>query len=147
VSYEDLVLEALCVGWVDSSARRVDDERTALQFTPRRPGSGWARTNKARVDALERAGLMTSAGRAVVDAAKADGSWTLLDAAEALEEPPDLVVALDALPVARTAWDCFPPSARKQMLMWVLTAKRPATRAARVAAIVQKAAHGERAQG
>ncbi len=138
--YEDLVLEALCVGWVDSQARA-----GALLFSPRRRGSGWARTNKARVEALEAAGLMLPAGRAVVEAAKADGSWTLLDSAEALEEPPDLTAALDAVPAARSAWDGFPGSARKAMLTWLVTAKRPETRGRRVAAVVDRAAVGERA--
>jgi hypothetical protein len=81
-TYEELVLEALCVGWIDGQARAVDQEWTALLMTPRKRGSGWARTNKARVEALEAAGLMQAAGRAAVEAAKADGSWTLLDSAE-----------------------------------------------------------------
>jgi uncharacterized protein YdeI (YjbR/CyaY-like superfamily) len=145
VPYEDLVLEALCVGWVDSQARAVDADRSALLFTPRRPGSGWARTNKVRVEALEAAGLMRPGGRAVVETAKADGSWTLLDSVEALEEPADLTAALDATPGARTAWDAFPGSARKAMLTWLVTARRPETRERRVTAIAERAAVGERA--
>lgn len=145
VAYDDLVEEALCVGWVDGQARRVDDERGALLFTPRRRGSGWARTNKERVERLEAAGLMQPAGRAVVEAAKADGSWSLLDAAEALEVPPDLAGALDANPRARAAWDGFPPSTRKQLIAWVTTAKRPQTRERRVRETVERASRGERA--
>lgn len=147
VAYEELVEEALCVGWVDGQARRVDEDRTALLMTPRRPGSGWARTNKERVARLEAAGRMQPAGRAVVQRAQQDGSWSLLDTAEALEEPPDLTAALDAQPPARAQWDAFPPSARKLMLTWVATAKRPQTRAARVAAVADGAARGERARG
>jgi uncharacterized protein YdeI (YjbR/CyaY-like superfamily) len=144
--YEEIVEEALCVGWIDGQARAHDAERTSLLMTPRKRGSGWARTNKVRIERLEAEGRMLPAGRAVIDAAKADGSWTLLDGPEALEEPPDLVAALDAQPAARAAWDGFPPSARKLMLTWLVTAKRPQTRAARIAAIADRASRGERAQ-
>lgn len=145
LAYEDLVQEALCVGWVDGQARAVDAERTSLLVAPRRPGSGWARTNKERVALLQAAGLMRPAGQAVVDAAIADGSWSLLDASEALEVPADLAAALDADPAARAAWDGFPPSARKQLIAWVTTAKRPETRARRVTETAVRAARGERA--
>ena len=145
LAYEDLVEEALCVGWVDSQARSLDAERSALLLTPRRPGSGWARTNKERVARLQAAGLMRPAGQAVVDRAVADGSWSLLDASEALEVPPDLAAALDADPAARAAWDGFPPSARKQLIFWVTSAKRPETRARRIAETAAKASRGGRA--
>ena len=145
VAYAELVEEALCVGWIDGQTQRLDDGRHAQLFTPRKRGSGWARTNKVRIERLEASGLMLPSGRTVIDAAKADGSWTLLDSAEALEEPADLVAALDAQASARAAWDGFPPSARKAMLTWLVMAKRPQTRAARVAAIADRAAVGERA--
>jgi uncharacterized protein YdeI (YjbR/CyaY-like superfamily) len=96
VSYEDAVEEALCFGWIDSVSSRVDDERGMLRFSPRRPGSIWARSNKERIARLEVAGLMTEAGRRVVETAKADGSWTVLDAAEDLVVPDDLAAALAA---------------------------------------------------
>ena len=145
VAYEDLVEEALCVGWVDSTARRVDEQRSALRSTPRKRGSGWARTNKERFARLEAAGLMRPAGQAVVAAARADGSWTLLDDVEALREPPDLGAELDARPVARAAWDAFPPSARRALLAWIVQAKRPETRARRIAETADRATAGERA--
>ena len=81
----------------------------------------------------------------VIDAAKADGSWTLLDAAEALLEPPELSAALDANPEARRQWDAFPRSPRKALIFWVSSAKRPETRLRRVTKIVGEAAQGRRA--
>jgi len=81
----------------------------------------------------------------VIDAAKADGSWTLLDAAEALLEPPELSAALDANPEARRQWDAFPRSPRKALIFWVSSAKRPETRLRRVTMIVDEAAQGRRA--
>jgi uncharacterized protein YdeI (YjbR/CyaY-like superfamily) len=147
VSYDDAVREALAFGWVDSTAGSVDDSRTKLYFAPRRRASGWARSNKLRVEALERDGLMTEAGRRAVRAAQEDGSWTLLDDVEDLVVPPDLAAALDARPGARAHWDAFPPGARRAMLAWIVTAKRPATREKRVAETAAAAAEGRRAHG
>ncbi|MDO8362765.1 MAG: YdeI/OmpD-associated family protein [Actinomycetota bacterium] len=144
--YENQIEEALRVGWVDSTAKRLDDERSMLYFARRRPGSGWARTNKARIARLEAEGKMLPAGRAVVDRARADGSWTLLDDVEALVVPDDLAVALDGDQRALAHWNGFAPSARKQILWWITQAKRPATRAARIEQTVQLASRGERAR-
>jgi uncharacterized protein YdeI (YjbR/CyaY-like superfamily) len=147
VAYEELVEEAICFGWIDSTVNPLDDERALQLMTPRKPKSGWTRTNRRRVDALEAQGLMTDAGRRAVEVAKANGWWTIYDAVEDLVEPDDLSAALDASPPARAAWDTFAPSARKQMLWWMITAGKPETRARRIATIVSEAAHGRRAAG
>jgi len=75
VEYDAAVEEALCFGWVDSKSRSVDDERTSLYFTPRKPKSSWSESNVARVEKLEAAGLMRDAGRRVVEEAKSMGRW------------------------------------------------------------------------
>src|SRR5690348_17015951 len=67
VDYDAAVEEALCFGWVDSKSRAVDDERTSLYFTPRKPKSAWSESNVARVAKLESAGLMRAAGRRAVE--------------------------------------------------------------------------------
>ena len=131
-SYEQAVEEALCFGWIDGPANKLDDERTMLWFAPRRPGSGWARTNKARIERLIADGRMTPAGLAKIEAAQADGSWTLLDSVERLEVPDDLAAEFDKYPDARAHFDAFPPSARRMALAWIAMAKRPETRAKRV---------------
>jgi uncharacterized protein YdeI (YjbR/CyaY-like superfamily) len=145
VKYELAVEEALCVGWIDSTSRTVDDERRMLWFTRRKPGSGWARTNKERVARLEAEGRMTPAGRALIDAAKADGSWTLLDDVENLVVPDDLAAAFDRYPGSRAQFDAFPPSARRAILSWIVQAKRETTRAARLEESARLAAEGKRA--
>jgi len=145
VGYEPAVEEALCFGWIDSTHRALDDERTALWFTRRKPGSGWARTNKERILRLEADGRMTPAGRAVIDAAKADGSWTLLDDVEKLVVPDDLAAAFDRYPGSREQYDAFPPSARRVILVWIVQAKREATRAARLEQTARLAQEGKRA--
>jgi uncharacterized protein YdeI (YjbR/CyaY-like superfamily) len=131
-SYDDVVEEALCFGWIDSTARTFDDERSGLRLAPRKKGSGWARTNKARIERLERDGLLTDAGRAVVERAEQDGSWTLLDEVENLTVPEDLVVELAARPPARENFDAFPPGIRRGILEWIVRAKRTETRRRRV---------------
>ncbi len=145
VPYDELVEEALCFGWIDSLARRVDDERTQLMFTPRKPASRWSRPNKERVARLTQAGLMAPAGVATVELAQRTGTWTALDLVEDLVEPPVLTAALDAEPAARRSWDGFPPSARRALLDWIYSAKTDATRDKRVRATVEEAAEGRRA--
>ena len=147
IEYAELVEEAICFGWIDSTAGTLDEERGMQLMTPRKPKSGWTRLNRQRVEAMEEQGRMTDVGRRAVEAAKANGWWTIYDAADDLIEPDDLAAALDASPAARAAWDGFPPSPRKQMLWWVISAGRPETRANRIAKIVAEAASGRRAQG
>jgi uncharacterized protein YdeI (YjbR/CyaY-like superfamily) len=77
VDYDAAVEEALCFGWVDSKSRSVDDERTSIYFTPRKPKSAWSESNVARVEKLEAAGLMQAAGRQAVEDAKRLGTWPL----------------------------------------------------------------------
>lgn len=147
LDYEGAVEEALCFGWVDSTGGAIDDERTRLYFAPRKPRSGWAATNKARIERLIEEGRMAPAGSAAIERAKANGSWEILDSAERLEVPDDLAAALAALPTAALNFGVFPPSARKQLLTWVAFAVRPETRAKRVRRIAEAAARNERALG
>lgn len=144
IGYEDAVRHALCFGWIDGPVRTFAENSVGQWFSPRRRGSGWAATNKARLAELESAGLLAPAGIRVIAAAKADGSWTVLDGPEAGIEPDEFAAALDAVPAARAAWDAFPKSVKKQGLTLIATAKRAETRAARIAKIVADAAEGKR---
>ena len=100
-TYEELVVEALCFGWIDSKPGAVDADRTKLYFTPRRKGSGWAATNKARVARLIAEGRMQPAGLAAIERAKEDGSWTKLDGSDSLDVPTDLEAEFAAFLAAR----------------------------------------------
>ena len=142
LSYDELVEEALCFGWIDSRGNTLDTERTKLMITPRKRGSGWSRVNKERIDRLLANGLMTPAGLAKIEAAKVDGSWTALDDIEAMIVPPDLDAALRAEPDALAGWERFAPSVKKPLLQWVASAKRPETRGTRVAETVAGAKAG-----
>lgn len=146
IGYDDIVEECLCFGWIDSTVRTLDAERSALYLSRRKKGSTWSASNKARLERLLPAGLVQPAGLAAIERAKADGSWTILDAVEALELPADLAAALDANPPAREHYERFTRSAKKQLLWWVISAKKPETRAARIAEAVAQAADGRPAR-
>jgi uncharacterized protein YdeI (YjbR/CyaY-like superfamily) len=147
VSYEDCVVEALRWGWVDSTQKPVDADRSKLWFAPRRPTSIWTRANKERIARLEAEGRLEAPGRAAVEAAQADGRWTQMDAVEDRDVPDDLAAAFVAHPGSREQWDRFSPSAQKQLLGWIVLAKRSETRALRVLATAEAAARGEKAYG
>ena len=143
LSYEDAVRQALCFGWIDGPVRSFP-EGHGQWFSPRRPSSGWAATNKARLVSLEAEGLLAPAGIRAIEVAKANGTWEMLDGPEAGIEPDEFAEALDAVPAARANWDTFPKSVKKLGLTQIATAKRPQTRSARIAKIVADAAEGKR---
>lgn len=145
LDYEEAVEEALCFGWIDSKPNKLDEERSLLWIAPRKAGSGWSKPNKERIERLLAAGLMMPAGLAKIEAAKVDGSWTSLDAIEALEIPADLAEALAALPSAAEYFEAFPRSVKRGILEWIVTAKRPETRAKRIDETARLAAENRRA--
>ena len=148
-TYAEAVEEALCFGWVDSSTRRVDDERAMYYFSPRNPKSTWSRANKERVERLIADGRMTDAGMALIEAAKENGYWTIFDEIEDLIIPADLAAALDSHADAARYFDAFPVSAKKNILWWITPrghpAKRPATRLNRITKTATLAAHNRMA--
>ncbi len=147
LSYDAIVEEALCFGWIDSTARALDADRSKLYFRQRKPGSNWSGLNKRRVEALEAAGLMTDAGRAAIERAKQDGTWTILDDVEALVMPPDLVALFDANPEAKANFEAYPRSAKMGFLWWLKSAKTEATRAKRLDGTLRAAEQNVRVPG
>jgi uncharacterized protein YdeI (YjbR/CyaY-like superfamily) len=95
---------------------------------------------------LEAAGLIEPAGAAVIEAARADGSWSAYDDVDNMVVPDDLAQALAARPRAAEHWEGFPPSSKRAILQWVLEAKRPETRAKRIVEAAAEAAEGRRAR-
>jgi uncharacterized protein YdeI (YjbR/CyaY-like superfamily) len=142
--YPDVVQECLAFGWIDSLPRKKDDRRSMLYIAPRKPGANWSRVNKGHVAVLEAAGLMTDAGRAAVARAKTDGTWGALDAVEDGEIPADLAAAFATNPGTEAIWHGWPRSVRRGALEILLNAKRPETRAARIAGIIDSAMAGTR---
>lgn len=148
VTYEQALQEALCFGWIDSTVGRIDEERYKQRYTPRNDRSVWSASNKARVERLIVDGLMAPPGLAKVEAAKRNGSWESLNDVDRIgrgaDVPGDLLEALSAEPRAREAFEKRPPSEKKLWGYWVLSAKRPETRARRVAETVKRVLAGRR---
>lgn len=109
---------ALCWGWIDSQARRLDDHYYVQRFSPRRKRSPWSQVNVARVAELIAAGRMRPPGQVEIDAAKADGRWDAAYAPQSTAEvPPDLAAALESRPAARTAFDALSRSDRYLLIL------------------------------
>ena len=143
LTYDQAVEEALCVGWIDGQARSRDTGSTFIRMTPRRPRSIWSARNVARVERLVAEGRMTDAGRAQVRAAQADGRWDRAYGGETTLEPPvDLAMALAAEPRAQAWFDVLTRGNRNAVVGQVLEARRPETRARRIARIVEALAQG-----
>lgn len=145
VPFTDVVDEALCFGWVDSKINKLDEERAMRLFTPRNPKSPWSRINKEKVARLAAQGRMAAAGMKLVEGAKADGSWNIYDEIEDLVVPPDLASALEENASAGDYFGNFPDSSKKNILWWVKSARRPQTRAMRIAKTVALAAENRMA--
>lgn len=145
LDYNAAVEEALCFGWVDSKPGKVDEKRSKLWFSPRKRGTGWSRPNKERVARLIASGLMCEAGRIKIEAAKNDGSWSKLDAVEALDVPADLTQAFQTHPGSMDNFEAFPRSVKRGILEWLVQAKKPETRAARLEETARLAAENKRA--
>ena len=148
LTYNDAVEEALCFGWIDSKINPIDDDFYMQVFTPRKRESAWSPLNKARVERLLAAGLMTAAGLVVVKAAKDSGTWNATKHVEELSIPPDLEKALEANPDASRYWVSYSASRRKGVLYRLAGAKRPDTRARYLRDIIENMArnlsHAER---
>jgi len=145
ISYEESVVEALAVGWVDGLHVTVDEHRSMLWFAPRKPTSAWSRPNKERIARLEHEGRLLPAGRLAVEVSQANGAWSLLDDSDNLLVPDDLALAFAQYPGAQEHWDGFPPSTQRAILGWIAHAKTTPTREKRIDETAERASRGERA--
>jgi uncharacterized protein YdeI (YjbR/CyaY-like superfamily) len=139
LTYEEAVEEALCFGWIDGLVHALDKEKYTIRFTPRSPTSVWSENNKRRVEKLFREGRMAEPGLRLVEAARASGQW---DAATRREEPalpPELEQALRARAGAWSGFEALPASRKKQLIWWVMDAKRDTTRRKRLEAVIEEA--------
>ena len=141
IAWPEAVDEALCFGWIDSKATAIDEERYEQYFTKRKTGSPWSKLNKDKVAALEAAGKIAPAGQAAIDAAKEDGSWSMMDDAEALIVPDDLARLLDEHALAN--FRALSPSRQRTILAWIVLAKRDDPRARRIQQTADAVRRGE----
>ncbi|MCB2178551.1 YdeI/OmpD-associated family protein [bacterium] len=146
ISYEASVEEALCFGWVDSIIKRIDEQKYVRKFTPRKPKSVWSPSNIRRVEKLIAAGKMTEYGLSLVEAAKLSGSWENPAVRPKLDltMPEEFAQALAEHPQAKDTFDSLTKTYRKQYLTWIVTAKRPETKARRIAEAIRLLAQGKK---
>jgi uncharacterized protein YdeI (YjbR/CyaY-like superfamily) len=146
IPYDDAVEEALCFGWIDSIVQKIDDERYAQKFTPRKNSSKWSELNKRRVRKLLREGKMTPAGLAKIgdgvleagEGSKSESKTKGLIIPESLEE---------SLRANGKAWENFnrlAPSYRRQYIGWITSAKKEETRNKRIREAVELLARNEK---
>jgi uncharacterized protein YdeI (YjbR/CyaY-like superfamily) len=142
--YHEAIEQALCFGWIDGLHRKHTDHSSRLRFTPRRPSSSWSAVNRERAERMSEQGLMTEQGQALIDLAKASGTWQVVPS-DVSAVPDDLRDALRSNDPAGKHFDAFPPSSRRLILEWIVTAKKPETRRRRIDRTVELAAVGLRA--
>lgn len=134
--WEEAVQVAICYGWIDSTVKKLDDERRRQMFTPRKDKSVWSKLNKTYIEKLIAEDLMHESGLRKIEIAKQNGSWSSLDSVENLEIPKDLAAAFSKNKKAFANYNNFSPSYRKGYLYWLNQAKREETRIARIAQII-----------
>jgi uncharacterized protein YdeI (YjbR/CyaY-like superfamily) len=139
LAYSDTVDEALCFGWIDSKAKPIDEEKFMQFFCPRKEKSVWSKINKEKVGRLIKEGLMTKSGFDIIEKAQQNGSWTILDEAEALIIPQDLEDEFQKKPNAKDYFLKLSRSDKRNILQWLALAKRPETRQKRINEIVKLA--------
>ena len=135
---------ALCYGWIDGQSRRIDDDWFIQRFTPRRPNSTWSKTNREKIGALIAAGRMRPAGLAEVERARSDGRWdAAYDGMAAATVPVDLAEALEKGGLV-DSFAALDSRNRYAILHQLMTAKRPETRARRIAKYITMLAAGDK---
>lgn len=144
VSYDEAVEEAVCFGWIDGVKRRIDDARYEHRFSPRKAESRWSATNRKRAARMEKAGLMTEAGRKAIRAAKRKGTWHSTPPKVDLALPPELAARLEQDTTAAEFFASLAPSYQQQFIGWINIAKRDATRQRRLDETMKLLARGEK---
>ncbi|HXG80194.1 MAG TPA: YdeI/OmpD-associated family protein [Sphingomicrobium sp.] len=138
--------QALCFGWIDGVRRSLGEHAYTIRFTPRRKGSIWSKVNVERYEALKAEGFTTPAGeRAYEENKERSGLYSYERDTAALD--PEVADLFRKNKAARTDWEQRPPGYRKTVLHWVTSAKKPETRAKRLATLIQCSARGEKIPG
>jgi uncharacterized protein YdeI (YjbR/CyaY-like superfamily) len=145
VTHAEALDVALCYGWIDGQAKGLDDTAWLQRFTPRRARSVWSKINCAKAERLIASGAMQPAGLAEVERAKSDGRWeAAYDGQRTATVPDDLAAALAAEPAAEEFFAGLDSQNRYAILHRLMTAKRPQTRARRIATFVEMLAKGDK---
>ena len=144
IAWSDAVDEALCFGWIDSTRKTIDEFSFMQFFSKRKPNSTWSKINKEKVQKLIDNGLMSQAGLDIIETAKQNGSWTILDEVEELKIPNDLEKAFKKHKGSKDYFLSLSKTVRKMMLQWLVLAKRPETRQKRINEIAEQAGQNKK---
>ncbi len=128
VTWDDVVIEALCWGWIDSVKKSIDEQAYLQRITPRRVRSNWSKRNRAHVERLLNENRMMESGLVHVRAAKADGRWENAYAASEMKVPEDFLAALESKPEAKHFFETLTKSSHYVIAYGLTSAKKPETR-------------------
>lgn len=137
LSWEEIVEECLCFGWIDSLPGKVDEIRTKIYISPRKANSGWSRRNKELLVELQKRGLIETPGLAAIERAKVNLSWERFDLAEAVVIPSELQRVLNENPTFAHQWKSLSESKKRQALQRIYEGKTELTRLKRINALRQ----------
>lgn len=144
ITWSEIVDEALCFGWIDGIKKNIDAEKYKQYVTKRKANSIWSKINKQKVEQFINEDLMTKAGLESIEIAKQNGSWSIYDEVEDLIIPEDLEIAFKKYDNAKEFYLSLSDSIKKQILAWLVLAKRAATRQKRIQEIVESASQGKK---
>ena len=136
ITWSQAVDEAICFGWIDSTARSIDNEKYMQYFSKRKPTSVWSKINKEKVERLSSQNLITPAGYASIEIAKKNGSWEILDTVEEYKIPEDLEIEFMKKENSKDFFISLNKSTQKSILQWLVLAKKDETRKQRIIEIV-----------
>jgi uncharacterized protein YdeI (YjbR/CyaY-like superfamily) len=136
VTWDDVVIETLCWGWIDGVKKSIDDQAYLQRVTPRKARSNWSKRNREHVERLINEGRMTESGLVHVRAAKADGRWENAYAVGEMKVPADFLAALDSKPKAKQFFETLTKSSHYVIAYGLTSAKKPETRQRRFAKFI-----------
>ena len=137
LSWEAIVEECLCFGWIDSLPGKVDEERTKIYISPRKANSGWSRRKKEVLADLQKRNMIENPGLLVIERAKSNGSWERFDLAEAIVIPTELQNVLKEELDFSSQWNLLSDSKQRQALQQIYDAKTQETRLKRIDSLRQ----------
>jgi uncharacterized protein YdeI (YjbR/CyaY-like superfamily) len=138
LSWEAIVEECLCFGWIDSLPGKVDETKTKIYISPRKANSGWSRRNKELLIELQKSRLIEQPGLEAIDRAKANGSWERFDMAESLEISPELQLVFDKDQKFFSKWKALSEAKQRQALQLIYDARTEATRQKRIQELLKE---------
>ena len=144
VTWDDVVIESLCWGWIDGVKKSIDDQAYLQRITPRKTRSNWSKRNTKHAERLISENLMMESGLVHIRAAKADGRWENAYVVSEMEVPSDFLVALESKPMVKKFYETLNKSTRSTIAYGLTSAKKPETRQRRFAKFMDMLVHQEK---